>query len=88
MFIWLWFKSILLGLVSFARLRVPSGRLLLLEPLTGGNETPWPAPDPRLCPFECPTPEWRLAESLPRDPVQYPVPGTPSLSLTQGWLSN
>ncbi|CAJ1355074.1 unnamed protein product [Effrenium voratum] len=39
---------------------VPSGRLLLLEPLTGGNETPWPAPDPRLCPFECPTPEWKI----------------------------
>lgn len=44
-------------------LRVPSGRLLLLGPLAGAvNDSvdDLPPADPRLCPFEPPTPQWSL----------------------------
>ena len=46
-------------------LRVPSGSLLLLGPLAGEalNDTEDAPPDERLCPFEAPTPEWRLGSS-------------------------
>jgi len=42
---------------------VPSGRLLLLGPLAGAvndSAEELPPPDPRLCPFDVPTPEWRI----------------------------
>eukprot|EP00913_Durusdinium_trenchii_P006499 g6108.t2 len=41
---------------------VPSGRLLLLGPLAGEQTEDLPdvPADPRLCPFDVPTPEWRI----------------------------
>lgn len=51
----------------FRVLRVPSGRLLLLGPLAGAaNDSveDLPPADPRLCPFEPPTPQWSLGWSI------------------------